>query len=132
MSIIVFSDRKSAAPSLTMRRAAASSILPSNVKCCLSTSGFGLFVRASKTSSTVSFPDDGNLTAATRDKNSLITRTYTSSIHFHLKHISQPVKMSTHFLDGSKIVFSFNFICNTCTNTVIINFIYTFKTVLGL
>lgn len=67
MSIIVFSERRRAAPSLMMRSAAASSILPSRMKCCLRTSGRGLPVRASKTSATVSLRDGGNGTSADRE-----------------------------------------------------------------
>lgn len=63
MSIMVFSERKRAAPSLIIRRAAASSILPSSIKCCFKTSGRGRSVRASKTSATVNLCDGGNGTS---------------------------------------------------------------------
>lgn len=53
ISIIVFSDLSRAAPSCMIRKAAASSIRPSSIKCCLSTSDWGLPVRASNTSATV-------------------------------------------------------------------------------
>lgn len=60
ISIIVLSERRRAAPSLTIRSAADSSILPSRIKCCLSTSGRGRPVRVSKTSAIVSLRDGGN------------------------------------------------------------------------
>lgn len=53
ISIIVFSDLSRAAPSCMIRKAAASSIRPSSIKCCLSTSDWGLPVRASNTSAAV-------------------------------------------------------------------------------
>jgi len=68
MSIIVFSERRRAAPSLIIRRAAVSSILPSTMKCCFSTSGRGDPVRSSKTSATVILCDGGNGTSVDRDK----------------------------------------------------------------
>lgn len=64
ISIIVFSERSRAAPSFTIRRAAASSILPSRIKCCLRTSGRGRFVSGSNTSATVSLCDGGKRTSA--------------------------------------------------------------------
>lgn len=60
MSIIVFSERNNVAPSFMILRAAASSIRPSRMKCCLSTSGRGLFVRESNTSEAVSLLLGGN------------------------------------------------------------------------
>jgi len=68
MSIIVFSERRRAAPSLIIRRAAVSSILPSTMKCCFRTSGRGDPVRSSKTSATVILCDGGNGTSVDRDK----------------------------------------------------------------
>lgn len=63
MSIIVFSDFSSAAPSWIILKAAASSIRPSSIKCCLSTSGFGLLViRLSNTSDTVNLWQGGKRT----------------------------------------------------------------------
>lgn len=53
ISIIVFSDLSRVAPSCMIRKAADSSIRPSSIKCCLSTSDWGLPVRASNTSATV-------------------------------------------------------------------------------
>jgi hypothetical protein len=60
MSIIVFSDRSNVAPSLIIRRAAASSIRPSSMKCCFRTSGRGFAVRVSNTSVVVSLWLGGN------------------------------------------------------------------------
>jgi len=60
MSIMVFSDLRSDAPSLTMRNAAASSIRPSRMKCCFNMSGRGLFVLWSHTSAVVNFRPGGN------------------------------------------------------------------------
>lgn len=65
MSIIVFSLRSSVAPSWMMRTAAASSMRPSSMKCCLRTSGKGLpLPRRSNTSATVSLWLGGNRTPA--------------------------------------------------------------------
>lgn len=66
ISIIVFSERRRAAPSLTIRRAAASSILPSRIKCCLRTSGRGRSVRGSNTSATVNLCDGGKGTSVNK------------------------------------------------------------------
>lgn len=60
MSIMVFSDLSSDAPSLTMRNAAASSIRPSSMKCCFNMSGRGLFVLESHISAVVNFRPGGN------------------------------------------------------------------------
>jgi len=60
MSIMVFSDLSSDAPSLTMRNAAASSIRPSSMKCCFNVSGRGLFVLESHISAVVNFRPGGN------------------------------------------------------------------------
>ena len=60
MSIMVFSDLSSAAPSLMILSATFSSILPSSMKCCLSISVRGLFVFASNTSAIDSLCDGGN------------------------------------------------------------------------
>ena len=49
MSIIVFSSRNIAAPSFIIRKATSSVTLPSRIKCCMSTDGFG-FPFESKTS----------------------------------------------------------------------------------
>ncbi len=74
MSIIVFSWRSRAAPSLMMRRAAASSIRPSKMKCCLSTSGRGLPVFVSNTSATDNLRLGGNGTPIQRQQE-LVTPT---------------------------------------------------------
>lgn len=69
ISIIVFSERNSMAPSVMMRNAAASSMRPSSMKCCLSTSGFGLpELRLSNTSATVSLCAGGNRTPAKHEQ----------------------------------------------------------------
>lgn len=67
ISIMVFSERRRAAPSLTIRRAAASSILPSRIKCCLRTSGRGRSVRGSNTSATVNLCDGGKGTSVNKN-----------------------------------------------------------------
>lgn len=72
ISIIVFSERRRAAPSVTMRRAAASSILPSRIKCCLRTSGRGRSVRGSNTSATVSLCDGGKSTSVNNEQQYII------------------------------------------------------------
>lgn len=72
MSIMVFSDLRSDAPSLTMRNAAASSIRPSRMKCCFNMSGRGLFVLWSHTSAVVNFRPGGNGTPATEEINGLV------------------------------------------------------------
>ena len=66
MSIMVFSWRSRAAPSLMMRSAAASSIRPSKMKCCLRTSGRGLPVFVSNTSATDNLRLGGNGTPANK------------------------------------------------------------------
>lgn len=81
MSIMVFSERRRAAPSLIIRRAAASSILPSRIKCCFRTSGRGDPVRSSKTSATVILCDGGNGTSNVNKTNATELETLRSSVY---------------------------------------------------
>lgn len=89
MSIIVFSDLSSDAPSLTMRNAAASSIRPSRMKCCFSMSGRGLFVLWSHTSAVVSFRPGGNGTPVTGEINqSVVPNNFDTTTAKHRKRYS--------------------------------------------
>lgn len=103
MSIIVFSERKSVAPSWIIRSAAGSSIRPSKMKCCLRTSGRGLPVRVSNTSDTVSLCDGGNGTAKKRKiqiKKKINTYANNSSSSYYKIHILfLHIKVSTQRLD---------------------------------
>lgn len=69
ISIMVFSDLRSAAPSLMIFKAALSSIRPSRMKCCFNTSGLGLLVRGSNTSEMVSLLEGGKGTPANVGEN---------------------------------------------------------------
>ena len=68
-SIIVFSALSSAAPSLMIFKAVCSSSLPSRMKCCFNTSGFGLLVLESNTSARVSLLEGGKGTPRSRYSN---------------------------------------------------------------
>lgn len=109
ISIIVFSERSRAAPSFTIRRAAASSILPSRIKCCLRTSGRGRFVSGSNTSATVSLCDGGKRTSAetvtiyliNRSRNGLIDRACASVLRLPAtrKHARLAMLIETNIPD---------------------------------
>ena len=73
MSIMVFSCRRSAAPSLMIRNATSSVTRPSRMKCCFRTSGLGLPL-ASKASLIVTLWLGGNGTAESEKENTRRTR----------------------------------------------------------
>ena len=76
MSIMVFSCRRSAAPSLMIRNATSSVTRPSRMKCCFRTSGLGLPL-ASKASLIVTLWLGGNGTAESKKENTRCT----SNVH---------------------------------------------------
>lgn len=96
MSIMVLSERKRLAPSVTIRSAAASSILPSRMKCCLRMSGRGFPVRGSNTSPTVSLCDGGNGTPTEKRENNFQNNNH----HDNDKTLAPVFNLFERFIDS--------------------------------
>lgn len=94
ISIIVFSCRKSAAPSFIILRATSSVTLPSNMKCCLKTSGRGLPLE-SNTSLMVSLWLGGNGTPKTDKIYEHVYRVTHSNMWFFEQWLMKAVKNNT-------------------------------------
>ncbi|CAB0001016.1 unnamed protein product [Nesidiocoris tenuis] len=106
MSIIVFSDLRRVAPSLMMRSAAASSIRPSAMKCCLRTSGRGRPPLLSNTSEAVSLCDGGKGTSEKEE------REFYCIFHF-LEIWKFFGKFGNFFWNCSKVFFYYQIIHNS-------------------